>query len=264
MTGVFTIVDTAGESCYIIENGGGQMRKFWGFYDNGTYKVGCNGATMYLYDAEGRELAKFRDIPYAYEGAFKPGTNIFLLRSTEGSIAVYDCDGQKLLRKFRYSEVDGAQDDGFCFSPDGKYFLNIERIRPGLCTRLSVYETGNYSPVKRLFEADTAQSLNDIECVPGENRYSILFFLRDDSGVYDQGYVGQLRDDRIVNPQPLAPKAYRFLRDYKDLQRRNFTEKSMEWSGLHYAGYTNDEILNLRDRHFQIHSFPEIAGEVIK
>ena len=237
------------------------MRKFWGLYDNGKYKVGCNGATMYLYDIDNQELAKFKDIPYAYEGAFKPGSNIFLLRSTEGRIAVYDCDERKLMKKFRYSTVDYAQDDGFCFSPDGAYFLNIERVAPGTRTRLSIYETVSFSPVKRLFEGDGDLSLNDIEYRAAGDLYNLLFFVRDAQGIYDQGYVGELREDRIVNMQPIASKVYNFLRDYKDLQQRNFTEKSMEWSGLHYLGYTNEEILILRDRNIDMASFPQIAGE---
>lgn len=34
--------------CY---QGGAPMKNFWGFYDNGTYRVGCNGATVYIYDS---------------------------------------------------------------------------------------------------------------------------------------------------------------------------------------------------------------------
>lgn len=40
------------------------MRKFWGFYKNESYSVGCNGSTVYIYDSTGTELAKFRDFPY--------------------------------------------------------------------------------------------------------------------------------------------------------------------------------------------------------
>ena len=79
---------------------------------------------MYLYDDKNHELAKFKDITYAYRGAFIPRSNIFVLRSTEGRMAVYDCDERRLLFKFRFSDVGYSQDDGFCFSPDGKYFLN--------------------------------------------------------------------------------------------------------------------------------------------
>ena len=39
------------------------MRKFWGFYDNGRCRAGCNGGTVYIYDQANRELAKFQDIP---------------------------------------------------------------------------------------------------------------------------------------------------------------------------------------------------------
>lgn len=42
------------------------MRRFWSFYQNESYQVGCSGRTVYIYDKAGNELAKFRDIPFAY------------------------------------------------------------------------------------------------------------------------------------------------------------------------------------------------------
>lgn len=240
------------------------MRKFWGFYDNGTYKVGCNGQTMYLYNAQNRELAKFKDTTYAYRGAFKPHSNIFLLRSTDGRMAVYDCDERKLLNKFRFSDVDGAQDDGFCFSPDGQYFMNIERIGSSTQTRLSIYETQTFSPVKRMFENEESLVLSDIEYSTVAKQYTLLLFTRGNDGVYSQGYVGELKGDKIINLQQLTSKAYNFLLSYKSLQASGFTEKAMEWSGLHYDGYSNEEILRLRDRNFDLFSFPQIADEVVK
>jgi len=240
------------------------MRKFWGFYDNGVYKVGCNGQTMYLYDVENRELAKFRDIAYAYCGAFKPNSNIFVLRSTDGRIAVYDCDERKLFLKFRFSNIDYSQDDGFCFSPDGKYFINIERIHSSTQTRLSIYETDTFSPVKRLFEDDEQLVLRNIEYQSIKNEYLVLFFMRGDDGVYSQGYVGTLIGNDIINILPLSSKAYDFLRSYKSLQLSGFTEKSMEWSGLHYRGYSNEEILKFRDRNFDLSTFPQIAETIVK
>lgn len=240
------------------------MRKFWGFYDNGQYKVGCNGATMYLYDADNNELAKFKDIPYAYRGVFKPESNIFLLRSTAGHIAVYDCDERKLLCKFKFSDVDSSQDDGFCFSPDGMYFFNIERVGRSTRTRLSIYETQSFSPLKRLFEDDNSLVLRDIEFNESGNHYNILFFMRDSQGVYSQGYIGELSENQIINIQPIDSKSYNFLSSYKSLQSSGFTEKSMDWSGLHYSGYTNDEIIKLKDRNIDMFSFPNIAKEVVK
>lgn len=240
------------------------MRKFWGFYDNEKYKVACNGQTMYLYDADDHELSKFMDISFAYQGSFKPQSNIFVLRSAEGRIAVYDCDERKLLHKFRFSDVDSSQDGGFCFSADGKYFLNIERTGSSFCSRLSIYETQSFLPVKRLFGNDSSLNLSDIEYDPLADQYNILFFERDSHGVYSQGYVGELKEDQIINIQPINWKVYNFLSSYKSLEAIGFTEKAMEWSGLHYAGYTNDEILNLRDRNFNMRSFLQIAEEIVK
>lgn len=240
------------------------MRKFWGFYNNGKYKVGCNGATMYLYDTHDHELAKYKDIPYAYRGAFKPESNIFVLKSTEGRLAVYDFDERKLLHKFRFSDVDGEQDDGFCFSPDGKYFINIERIGSSLHTRLSIYETHSFSLVKHLFENDRSLALSHIEYNALENQYTILFFIRRTQGVYSQGYVGEFKDNQIIHKRPLSSKAYDFLSSYKSLQLSGFTEKAMEWSSLHYDGFTNNEIIKLRDRNFDMLSFPHIAETFVK
>ena len=231
------------------------MKDFWGFYDNGQYKVGCNGRTMYLYDAQNHELAKFRDIPYAYRGAFKPGSNIFVLRSTEGCIAIYDCDERKLLHKFRFSDVTYSQDDGFCFSPDGAYFLNIERIESGFYSRLSVYETQTFSPVKRLFAEDKSIALNHIEYDPSTMQYNALFFTQNESGVYRQGYVGVLKGEQITQLQPISSKTHRFLNSYKSLQSYGFTKKAMEWSDLHYAGYTNEEIAKFRDMNIDLFSY---------
>ena len=42
------------------------MKKFGGFYENEKFKVGCNGASIYVYDTNDIELARFKDIQYAY------------------------------------------------------------------------------------------------------------------------------------------------------------------------------------------------------
>ena len=54
------------------------------------------------------------------------------------------------------------------------------------------------------------------------------------------------------------------MESYKSLQLSGFTEKSMEWSGLHYAGYSDEEILSLRDSNISLFSFPKIAETIVK
>ena len=104
------------------------MKNFWGFTTNGKYSVGCTGQTVYLYDKNGNELAKFKDIIYAYTPMISPDGTLFVVKSTEGRLAVYSLETFSLIKKFRFSKVDGAQDDGFCFSPNGKFFINIEHF----------------------------------------------------------------------------------------------------------------------------------------
>ena len=107
-------------------------------------------------------------------------------------------------------------------------------------------------------------ALSDIEYNPFVDQYNILFFERDGHGTYRQGYIGELNKDQIINAQPIDSKAYNFLRSYKSLESMGFTEKAMEWSGLHDSGYTNDEILSLRDRNFDMRSFLQIAEKIVK
>ena len=58
------------------------MRKFYGFFDNRKYKVGCNGGTIYVYDQNETELTRFKGLSCTYRGAFRPGTNRFIAKST--------------------------------------------------------------------------------------------------------------------------------------------------------------------------------------
>ena len=235
----------------IIKERDDPVKKFWGFYSNGTYQVGCQEHTMYLYDAAGRELARFKDLRYAPLGAFQPGTNRFLLRSTAGRIAVYDCDERKLLKKFDFSTVHFAQDDGFCFAPDGKYFYNIERFPVDTKTRLRVYETESFTLVRELGEKNLSEILYD----ESRDRVQLLYFTRGADDCFDQGYVGTLEGETIAMLRRLSEEEYEFLRGWLSLRNSGFTEKAMEWSGLHYDGYTNDQLQTLRDRELDLETF---------
>ena len=50
------------------------MRKpFVSLIANDQYQIGCTGQTVYLLDTAGSELAKFKDMTYAYYPALHPG-----------------------------------------------------------------------------------------------------------------------------------------------------------------------------------------------
>lgn len=101
------------------------MRKFWGFYDNGRCRVGCNGGTVYIYDQANRELAKFQDIPYAYGGAFQPNTNLFVAKSIAGSLAVYDLDRLALVKRLS-SPASAPRMRGLPSPPTGRISITLK------------------------------------------------------------------------------------------------------------------------------------------
>lgn len=103
------------------------MKKFWSYVSNGEYCIGTTGQTVYVFNAiTGNEIAKFKDLKYAYNVYFSPLKDIFVVKSAEGRLAVYCLENMKLIKKFRFSKIDEAQDEGCCFSKDGKKFYNIE------------------------------------------------------------------------------------------------------------------------------------------
>lgn len=98
------------------------MKKYWAYISNGQYSVGTTGQSVFLLDKDGKKLNCFKDIIYAYTPMFSPNGKIFVVKSTDGRLAVYSLITYSLIKKFRYSKVDGAQDDGFCFSPRRQLF----------------------------------------------------------------------------------------------------------------------------------------------
>lgn len=114
-------------------------KKFIGFVRNCRFQVGCTG-TVYVYDCDGEELAQFRDIPYGYTPLLCPGKDLLAVKSPAGMLAFYDLNELKLLKKLRFG-FNGAQDDGFAFSEDGRYLYNLERPTGCGHNRITRYDT---------------------------------------------------------------------------------------------------------------------------
>ena len=89
------------------------MKKFWGYVSNNKFSVGCTGQTVFLYDKDGNELGKFKDIIYGYTPMISPDGKIFVVKSSDGRIAVYSLESFALIKKIRYTKF--GDDDGFCF-----------------------------------------------------------------------------------------------------------------------------------------------------
>ncbi len=219
-------------------NDGVKMRNFVGFTSNGEYSVGCTGQTVYLYDKDGKELAKFKDLRYAYSPMISPDGKIFVVKSTEGRLAVYSLVSYTLIKKFRFSKVNGSQDDNFCFSPDCTEFYNIERHIDSCKTALSVYDTSDFSLKKRVLYSDYNVVLTAIEYNCEENRVFLLGYMREpQSGVAYKFFVGELVKDSLQNIVYISEKEYGFYLDCKKFEIYSSAVTDL---------YTFDEIEKIR------------------
>ena len=52
-----------------------------------------------------------------------PNEDLLVVKSSSGSMAIYSLESLELIKKFRFSKIDGSQDDNFMISPDGKYLF---------------------------------------------------------------------------------------------------------------------------------------------
>jgi len=220
------------------------MKSFWSYIKNDKFCIGCTGRTVYLYDENQKEIKKFKDIQYAYTPMFCPNNKMFVVKSTAGMIAIYSLETISLIKKFRFSEVDGAQDDGFCFSQDGKYFYNIERHIDSCKTRLAIYETESFSVVKYIYDDDFNIALSDIEYSDKKSALFVVGFERNYNGMQNKYFVAKLSNDILSDYTEITKTQYDYITGYKCIERMGFTSKAKEWSSLKYQGYDLDGINN--------------------
>jgi hypothetical protein len=205
------------------------VKKFWGYASNNKFSVGCTGQTVFLYDKNGNELGKFKDIIYGYTPMISPDGKLFVVKSTEGRLAVYSLQTFSLIKKFRFSKVDGAQDDGFCFSIDGKLFFNLERHQDSLHSAISVYNTTDFSLANQVLLGENMM-LDHIEFDTATNSYYVLGFIRGDNRVMAYGFVAKFEDNQINHITAISENEYDFYRSYKHLEIMGFSEKAYQWS----------------------------------
>ena len=210
------------------------MKNFFGYYDNGTFRVGCHGGTVYIYDQDNTELARFKELPYAYKAAFMPGKNIIAVKSTAGYLGFYDLDSLQIIKKITVTTI-GAQDEGFSFSPDGKLFYNIEKPLTSIYTELGIYETENFTKIKKLFSGNRIMFMRNIEFDIDPEACFIIGFMRDrENGVYNNGFVGILdeKNECISHSRQLTPMAYQLTSAYKDWEQSGFTKRAAQLGHL--------------------------------
>ena len=202
-------------------------KTLWGYTKGENYDLGCTGGSVCVYNKAGEEVAVFKGISKAYNAAFIPNQNRFIVRSTDGIIAVYSLDEMKQVTKFRFSKL-GNQENGYCFSSDGSLFYLIENYN-GLYTRIHVYETENFTEVDCLLGNEKNRYLTNLECFHG--RLIVLGYMRN-FGVISCGFVAYLDDGKMNSVTRIALTDFDYVNRYKTLELFGFTEKAMKWLPL--------------------------------
>ena len=169
-----------------------------------------------MYGSKGEELAKFRHFPYAYTATFKPNSNIIAVKSTEGFLGFYDLDSLSLIKKITVTRL-GAQDEGFAFTPDGRYFCNIEKPVNSCQTQLGIYDGASFDKVNTLFADEQKTVFEELEFDGGETRVAyVLGFMRGDiGGVFGYGFVGKLdiENGTLTNIRAIDEERYKSFKE---------------------------------------------------
>ena len=130
------------------------MKNFWGYAHNERFGVGCTGQSVYIYDAEGRELKRFSGLRYAYTPLLCPGKPLLAVKSAEPWLLFFDLERLEAVKKLRLRKPNQqTQDDGCCFSPDGERFFNLE-AQNDMTGQLVIYDTRGFAEQARLFEGN--------------------------------------------------------------------------------------------------------------
>lgn len=212
------------------------MKKFYGFYNNGKFKVGCHGGSVWVYDQSNNELARFKGLSCTYGGAFRPGTNIFAAKSAYGTLWVYDLDTLSLFRKIKFSPR-GLHERGFAFSSSGDLFYNIENPISSTRTQLTVYDGATFDRIAVYFEDEIKMVLHHIEA--SDDEVYLYGFMRAECGVFDHGFTvkfvdGEVKDIREIKSTEFPVTEWTlwgkndasYLGIYKDWEMYGFTERS--------------------------------------
>lgn len=209
------------------------MKKYQGYTQNKNFKVGLNGQTIYIYDNEEKELARFQDAAYMYRGKFIPNTNILVVKATSGWLLFYDLDKLELMKKIKFSNI-GSQDENFDITPDGKYLYNIEAPKSSTKTRLTKYDLKTLKPIITPFHNLDNIFLKYIE-IYNDNIY-LFGFIRNDEGIKDYGFIGLYKEIGekcgIQGVKKIDDNIYDKVNQYKVCEDYGFTQKSLRYRQL--------------------------------
>ena len=206
------------------------IKKYWTHIKTNKYDIYLTSKTVYIFNKDGRVIKKFKDLDYGYMGCVSPNEDLLVVKSSSGRIAVYSLDELELIKKFRFSKIDGSQDDNFIFSPDGKYIFNIERHESTTKTALSIYNTSDFSLEDRLFANEDYLVIDEVEYDSELNSYFVLGFYRDkETRCASKFFIAKLINKELKEMKFIDEKSHGFLCAAKIVEFAGFTEESYNW-----------------------------------
>lgn len=209
------------------------MKKYQGYAQNEKFKVGLNGKTVYIFDNDENELARFQDAPYVYRGKFIPNTNTLVVKSTAGWLLFYDLDNLVLIKKIRFSNI-GSQDKNFAITQDGKYLYNIEAPNDSIRTQLTKYDLETLKPLITSFHNSETIFLQYVEI--SDETVFLFGFMRDDKGIKDYGFISQYKEigEKCIlrEGKRIADVFYEKIMQYKGCEDFGFTQKTLGYHNL--------------------------------
>ncbi len=130
------------------------MKNFWSYIQNNRFAVGCTGQSVYVYDPEGRELACFRGLKYAYVPLFCPQKPLLAMNppshgwpfttwATSPCCKSCACASRTINRRMQAAALQKT----------GEAFVNLE-YQNDLTSHLVVYDTREFAEQARLFAGE--------------------------------------------------------------------------------------------------------------
>lgn len=138
---------------------------------DGQTMIAMSGqTTRVIRMSDGAELAAFKDLKYAYRAVFSPDGDTIAVKSNEPQIGFYSLKTLQPIGKIKIPRNNEPQDEGFCFSYDGKYFYNII-YTSDFRTHLAVYDVRTLQELKTCFTDNRSVLPESIQYIQSRELY---------------------------------------------------------------------------------------------
>lgn len=197
------------------------MTKYICEYENEEYKVGCTGGTIMILEKNtGKVIDKIK-LPYISMGVFVPLQNIFISKSTNGTLLKYDIETKEII-KVRTSKL--TQDGSMGVCPWDGHIYNIEMTVQGF--RITVYDVNTMHIITTVPIRGDIVDVSDLEFgLESPVWYvSLSYFYKGRV----KNSIAKMENYDCVSYREIDFDSFNHATGYKCLERCGFTEDALE------------------------------------